>query len=248
MRAAGLFGSQRDHRIDTQRAASLERRLRIVFLFSRAALCGRKLGIRGRLGFMKEHLLSLVRGRQGHFLLESGHHGDLWFKLETLCLRSRDIRPFAGRLAARLAPYEVELVCGPLVEGAFVALLVSLELDCDFVYAERFADAGREGLFPVEYHLPAALQPAVKGKRVAIVNDVINAGSAVRGTFFDLQEHGAGVVAIGALLALGDAINKFAAEHQVPLEILERMPNNLWTPSECPLCAASVPLEIAGTS
>jgi orotate phosphoribosyltransferase len=197
---------------------------------------------------MKENLLSLVRGRQGHFLLESGHHGDLWYQLETLLLHSRDIRPFVGRLAAQLAPYEVEVVCGPFVEGAFVALMVSLELGCDFAYAERFADTTRDGLFPVEYRLPKSLHPAAKSKRVAIVNDVINAGSAVRGTFFDLQEHGAGVVAIGALLALGEAIKEFAAEHQVPLELLEQMPNNLWTPSECPLCAASVPLEIAGTS
>jgi orotate phosphoribosyltransferase len=197
---------------------------------------------------MKEHLLSLVRGREGHFLLESGHHGNLWYQLETLCLRSRDMRPFAGRLAARLAPYGVEVVCGPLVEGAFVALLVSLELGCDFVYAERFADTGRGGLFPVEYRLPKSLQTSVKGKRVAIVNDIISAGSAVRGTYLDLQALGARVVAIGALLALGDSINGFAGEHHIPLEILERMPNNLWTPAKCPLCAAAMPLEIAETS
>lgn len=128
------------------------------------------------------------------------------------------------------------------------SLLASLELSCDFAYAERFADATREGLYPVAYRLPRALQPAVKGKRVAIVNDVINAGSAVRGTFCDLQALGADVVAIGALLALGDAIAEFAAEHHVALEVLERMPNNLWTPSECPLCAAGMPLEIVGTS
>src|SRR4029077_10438433 len=126
---------------------------------------------------MKEHLLSLAQGRQGHFRLESGHHGDLWFQLETLCLHSRDIPPFAAQLAAQLAKYEIEVVCGPLVEGAFVGLLVSLELVCEFVYAERFADAAREGLFPVEYRLPNALQLAVKDKRVVIVNDVINAGS-----------------------------------------------------------------------
>src|SRR6266478_4827471 len=197
---------------------------------------------------MTEHLLSLVSGRQGHFRLESGHHGDLWFQLETLCLNAREIRPFAVRLAEKLKKHEVEVVCGPLVEGAFVAMLVSLELGCEFVYAERFADETREGLFPVEYRLPKALRPAVKGKRVAIVNDVINAGSAVRGTFFDLQALGAGVVAIGALLALGDAIAEFAAEHYVALELLERMPTNLWAPSQCPLCAAGMPLEIVGTS
>jgi orotate phosphoribosyltransferase len=197
---------------------------------------------------MKEDVLSLVRGRQGHFKLESGHHGDLWFQLETLCLHSCELRPFAAQLAAQLVQYKVEVVCGPLVEGAFVALLVSLELGCDFAYAERFADITREGLYPVEYHLPRALQPAVKGKRVAIVNDVISAGSAVRGTFSDLQALGASIVAIGALLALGDAIAEFAAEHHVALELLKQMPNNLWTPSQCPLCVAGKPLEIVSTS
>ena len=197
---------------------------------------------------MTEDLLSLVRGRPGHFQLESGHHGDLWFQLETLCLRSGDVQPFAAQLAAQLVRYQVEVVCGPLVEGAFVALLVSLALGCDFAYAERFADSTREGLYPVQYRLPKALQPAVRGKRVAIVNDVINAGSAVRGTFFDLQALGAEVVAIGALLALGDAIAEFAAEHHVRLELLKQMPNNLWTPSQCPLCAAGEPVEIVGTS
>jgi orotate phosphoribosyltransferase len=228
--------------------AGLGSRVRIEYLFLHAAICGRKLKIRDWLDFMKEHLLSFVRGRQGHFLLESGHHGDLWYQLETLCLHTREIRPYGARLAAQLAQYKFEVVCGPLVEGAFVALLVSLELGCDFVYAERFADGTREGLFPVEYRLPKSLQTEVRGKRVAIVNDVINAGSAVRGTFSDLQALDAEVIVIGALVALGDAIAGFAAEHHVALELLEQISNNLWTPSECPLCAKGMPLEIVGIS
>jgi orotate phosphoribosyltransferase len=197
---------------------------------------------------MEENFLSLVRGLEGHFRLESGHHGDVWFELETLCLHSRKIRPFAAQLAARLVQHRVEVVCGPLVEGAFVALLVSLELACRFVYAERFASTAPTGLYPVEYRLPKALHAAVKGKRVAIVNDVISAGSAVRGAFSDLQAIGANIVAIGALLALGDGIATFASEHHVALELLSQMPHHLWTPSACPLCAAGKPLEIMGTS
>ncbi|MGB2662767.1 MAG: hypothetical protein WAK48_02110 [Candidatus Acidiferrum sp.] len=197
---------------------------------------------------MEEQLLSLVSGRRGHFELESGHHGDLWFQLETLCRHSRQIHPFAAQLAAKLMQYQVEVVCGPLVEGAFIALLVSLEMSCDFVYAGRFPNTARQGLYTVKYRVPAALQSVVKGKRVAIVNDAINAGSAVIGTFIDLQSIGANVVAIDALLALGDTIHAFAVDHHLPLELLQHMPNNLWTPSECPLCAAGQPLEIVGTS
>src|SRR5271168_4150324 len=141
-------------------------------------------------GSMERDLLSLTQGRRGHFLLESGHHGDLWIGLETLCQRSREIQEFATRLAVQLAPYELGAVCGPLVEGSFIALMVSLKLGCDFTYAEKFADTGRAGLFPVEYRVPKGLRAALKGKRVAIVNDVISAGSAVRGTYFDLKEMG----------------------------------------------------------
>jgi orotate phosphoribosyltransferase len=197
---------------------------------------------------VREDFLSFVQGRQGHFQLESGHHGDLWLNLETLCLHSRSIQPFAAQLAAKLVPHKADVICGPLVEGAYIALLASIELGCDFVYAKRFANPSSEGLFPVEYRIPKALHTAVQGKRVAIVNDVISAGSAVRGTFSDLQSIGAGVVAIGALLVLGDSIAKFATQHDVSLQLLQQMPHNLWTPAECPLCAAGKPLEIMNTS
>lgn len=197
---------------------------------------------------MKEDLFLLVNGRTGHFRFESGHHGDRWMDLETLCLRSRKVRALAVQLAERLGKYEIEVVCGPLVEGAFVALLVSLELGCEFTYAERIANEGREGLFPVEYRLPKSLHSVVRGKRVAIVNDVISAGSAVRGAFMNLRALGANMVAIGALLGLGESIGQFADEQRVALELLEQQPHNLWTPEACPLCAAGKPLEVVGIS
>jgi orotate phosphoribosyltransferase len=196
---------------------------------------------------MLENLLALVRGRQGHFLLESGHHGDVWFELETLCLHAREAQTFAAELARRLLKHKVEVVCGPLVEGAFIALMVSLEMGCEFVYAERFANA-REGLYPVEYRVPEALRDVVRGRRMAIVNDFISAGSAVLGTYRDLETKGARVVAIGALVSLGETIGAFGVKQQVAIELLERMPNHLWTPTECPLCAAGQALEIVGTS
>ncbi len=197
---------------------------------------------------MNDDFLSSVNGRRGHFKLESGHHGDLWLELETLCLRPRAIISFAGRLAKRLTPYDVEVICGPLIEGSFVALLTASELDCDFTYAQRFADVPRDALYPVEYRLPQALHSAVRGKRVAVVNDVISAGSAVRGTLSDLRKLGANVVAIAAPLVLGNTFVDFAAAHQVPLEALQRLPYNLWTPSQCPLCKAGEPLETLSNS
>lgn len=192
---------------------------------------------------MEQAILQLLSPRTGHFLMESGHHGGRWLGLELLCRHPSAVEPLANALAERLAPLQVDSICGPLVEGAFVALMVATRLGCAFSYSQRFARPGATGLFPAGYRVPQMLRAGLCGQRIAIVNDVINAGSAVKGTFADLTACGAQVVAIASLLVLGDAAGRFAAEKQVALLCLAQMPNNLWTPETCPLCAAGVPLE-----
>jgi orotate phosphoribosyltransferase len=192
---------------------------------------------------MQKKVFELLSGRQGHFLLESGHHGDLWLDLETLCLQPQRAQAVAVELSALLSDLQLDAVCGPLVEGAFVALMVALQLDTQFTYSERFVRPAADGLFPAGYRVPAPLREVLRGKRVAIVNDVINAGSAVRGTYADLEECGAIVVAIGTLLVLGSAVTEFAASKNVPLHSVATLPNNLWTAAECPLCKSGIPLQ-----
>jgi orotate phosphoribosyltransferase len=119
---------------------------------------------------------------------------------------------------------------------------VALDLDVDLTYSERFARPSHEGLFPAGYRIPTALREKVRGRRVAIVNDVINAGSAVCGTFEDLESCGANVVGISALLVLGTAIHEYSAAKGVPLISMAQAPNHLWAPAECPLCAKGVAL------
>jgi len=186
----------------------------------------------------------LLPARRGHFRLESGHHGDLWLDLELLFLRPAALRPLAEELARSLSQHSVEAVCGPLVEGAFLATMVAVALDVPFTYAERQV-ARTDGLFPVDYLLPRALRPQLEGRRVAIVNDVINAGSAVGGTLRSLRACGAQPVAIATLAVLGDSAGKLAATEAVALNALARLPNQLWLPAQCPLCARRVPLDQA---
>jgi orotate phosphoribosyltransferase len=189
-------------------------------------------------------ILPSVAGRRGHFRTESGYHTDVWLDLETLCRRPAAIHPLARDIALKLRGHSVDAVCGPLNEGAFIAMMVAAELGCDFTYAERFADRAEDGrLFPIRYALPRPLRPLVAGRRVAIVNDVVSAGSAVRGAFEDLRAHAADVVAIGCLLVMGDAIDAFAREHRLVVEALERMRYQLWKPDTCPLCRAGEPVE-----
>jgi orotate phosphoribosyltransferase len=191
---------------------------------------------------VQDQVSRLLSRREGHFALESGPHGVLWLDLERLLLHPEQVRPLACTLAERLAPHGVDAVCGPLVEGAFVGLLVASALGVPFSYSERRMHPGAQGLFPVDYRIPDPLRPEVGGKRVAVVNDVINAGSAVRGTLDDLAACGAAPVAVGTLAILGRAAHDLAAERGLALETLASFPNEIWEPAACPLCAEGVPL------
>jgi orotate phosphoribosyltransferase len=130
-----------------------------------------------------------------------------------------------------------------MVEGAFLAQMVAEELDAKFYFAEQWAATQDDDLYPVGYRIPKALRHDARDKRTAVVDDVINAGSAVRGAVADLQACGARLIVIGALLVLGSHAAAFATGVGVSLENLAYLPNTLWEPAACPLCASGVPLE-----
>lgn len=194
-------------------------------------------------------LIRLVEPRRGHFALESGHHGDLWLDLDRLFLAPGAIAPFVSHLAERLSPFAPGTVCGPLIGGAFLAQLIASELDLAFCYTERrisphVPDGGVRR--PVAYHLPAGLRDEVAGKRIAVVDDAINAGHAVRGTLAALRAGGAEPVAIGALLVLEASGSPPPHFDGLPLTTGATLPSALWRAAECPLCARGVPLERPG--
>jgi orotate phosphoribosyltransferase len=192
---------------------------------------------------MQEQVAQLLPTREGHFVFESGHHGRLWLDLELLLLHPERVQPLAEALSERLRAHQVAAVCGPLVEGAFVGLMVASALRVPFAYSAPVRDQRATGLFPVSYPIPRPLERELRGTRVVIVNDVINAGSAVRGTLASLKQCGAHPVAIGALAVYGRSASDLATTHGVALETLASFPSRIYEPNACPLCARGVPLD-----
>jgi orotate phosphoribosyltransferase len=188
-------------------------------------------------------LFELTAARRGHFQLESGHHSELWFDLDGLFAVPDRIDPFIKQLASSLRSYSVTAVCGPLLGGAFLAQLVAHELNVDFCFTERVMPRDAIGLYQAKYLLPEAFRARLNGRRVAMVDDVMSAGSALRGTYTELQTHGVVPVVAGALMVLGTTGADFFAGQQVAVEAVVRESYALWLKSECPLCAAGTPLE-----
>lgn len=175
---------------------------------------------------------------RGHFRYESGHHGDLWLNLDWLFIKARWTRVWAAGLAQAAAPCRPDVICGPLTGGAFVAQLLAMELDAAFVFAERLTAAGE----PVRYRIPESLRQSLPGRRVLLVDDAVNAGSAMLATLADLLACEAKLAGLASLLTLGEAAGQIAARHGIPFFTLASLERGMWTPAACPLCAAGVPL------
>ena len=188
-------------------------------------------------------VLQALPTRRGHFLLESGYHADLWIDLDALFVEPRRIEPLVAELAVRLAPYGPSAVCGPLTGGAMLALAVATALAVKFYFAEPVPQRSVHDLFGAIYRIPAAQRELVRGESVAIVDDVISAGSSVRATAAALSAAGASPVAVGTLLALGTNSLEFFAGCGLPFEALGRRDFSMWEPPACPHCRVGAVLE-----
>jgi orotate phosphoribosyltransferase len=82
----------------------------------------------------------------------------------------------------------------------------------------------------------------IGGWRVAVADDAVNAGTAVRACAGQLRKHGAVPVAVAALLAVGPANQMMAAALPVPFYSVDAVQSRAWLPADCPRCADGVPL------
>jgi orotate phosphoribosyltransferase len=182
--------------------------------------------------------------QQGHFLLESGLHAQMWIDLDALFVDPKRIEPDLAALAALIAQHDVSAICGPLLGGAFVAQGLAMRLGLRFFFTERVKPRDDGGLYQAVYRLPNAQRKQVAGERMAVVDDVISAGSSVRATVAELESAGASVQVVGALLLLGNKAVEHFSQRQIPVVAPALRAFEMWEPDQCPHCKAGKPLQI----
>jgi orotate phosphoribosyltransferase len=192
-------------------------------------------------------ILDALPSRRGHFALESGYHADLWITLDALFVDPAAIAPLVVALADHLRAHTPTAICGPLLGGAFLAQAVATHLAVKFLVVEPApappADAA-PALFTARYRLPPGQRPHARGERVAVIDDVISAGSSVRAAIAALTDAGASIAAVGALVILGDAALEHFAAQAIAVETLGHRPFPLHAPTACPMCRDGIPLDV----
>jgi orotate phosphoribosyltransferase len=167
----------------------------------------------------------------------------VWLELDALLLRPAVLRQPVRWMADRLREHVVDAVCGPVEGGAFLAYAVADLLTAAFLpgYRTPGETAG--------YHLPPvpgdhsrAAFGGIAGWRVGIVDDAVNAGTAVAACAAAVRARGAVPVAVTSLLALGDASEAIPERLGAPFYPAATLPSRTWPAARCDLCAKAIPL------
>jgi orotate phosphoribosyltransferase len=186
-----------------------------------------------------------------HFVYVNGDHGDGWIAKDLIFPHTERADELCGLLAEAVGGRRLEIVCGPATGGLIVSQWTAHHLGIPSVFAEHGKERGYDpkqanavgGPLRPPLVLKRHYDEAVRGKRVLVVDDVINTGESVAETAAAVREAGGEVVAVGALITRGNAgPADVGADDFVCLAEVE-IPS--WPAADCELCKRGVPINTA---
>ncbi len=182
-----------------------------------------------------EHALEMLREcgafLEGHFLLSSGRHSNVYIEKFRLLERPELTEQFGHAIADHFRISSPDLVVGPLTGGVLVAHEVGKDLGCPIAFPERID--GR-----MEWRRGFAIEPE---QRVLICEDVITTGLSVGEVKEAVEREGGTIIGIATLIQRGEVHLSPSPYAVVKLSL------DTFTPETCPQCAKGVPLTKRGS-
>jgi orotate phosphoribosyltransferase len=177
-----------------------------------------------------------------HFVYDSGEHGRGWIDKDVINAQTDREEVLCTMLADTMRDLVPEVVCGPATGGIVVAQWTAHALGSLAVFAEHDASPARGVSGPVRgaFALRRGYDELVAGKRVIVVDDVINTGLSIRQTVQAVENAGGHVVAVGALVSRGNAWAGDLGVHDARWLLEVQIPS--WPAADCELCRQGVPI------
>jgi len=165
---------------------------------------------------------------EGHFLLTSGLHSPVYWEKFRVLQYPHYTEKLCRLIAEHFKKDKVQVVAGPTTGGIIIAFEVARQLGVKGIFAEK---EGKERLFRRGF----TINP---GDRVLIVDDVLTTGSSITEVIDAVNKLGGVIIGVGILVDRA----KQKMELGIPLFSCLRAATPTYTPVECPLCAAGIPL------
>ena len=144
-------------------------------------------------------------------------------------------------LAAATADLAAEVVCGPAVGGLIAAQWTAAHLGALAVFAEhRPSQPGGSHALRPPFVLRRGFDRIVAGRRVLVVDDIVNTGHSVLQTVRAVRDAGGVVVGAACFCTRGNASARDIGIE--PFLSLTEIVIPAWPAAACPLCREGVPV------
>ena len=172
-----------------------------------------------------------------HFVYASGDHGTGWIAKDLLNLDPRRPKELGAMLAEAVSEHELEvdIVCAPAIGGVICSQHTALAMSVESVFAARAQSANGEVFLLKRRH-----DHAVRGRRVHVVDDVVNTGYLTNLVIESVRSAGGVVVGVATWINRGQVrapeldVNKFIWLDEIDLPSVPA--------GQCPDCAMNIPV------
>jgi len=172
---------------------------------------------------------------KGHFLLASGLHSPVYWEKFRVLQSPSYTEQLCRMITTHFHQQRIQVVAGPTTGGIILAFEVARQLGVRGVFAETEGATKRAFRRGFSINL---------GERVLIVDDILTTGNSIRQVIAAVTKQGGIVTGIGVLVDRSEPEVEFG----VPLFSCLRSITPTYTPQDCPLCAAHIPLVKPGSS
>ena len=169
---------------------------------------------------------------EGHFLLTSGRHSDVYIEKFRILENPRALDDVCRGMAKVVKNENVDLVLGAAIGGILISGGVGRHLGVKHIFCERVN--GRMKLRRGFY--------IAKGQRIVIVEDIITTGGSVAELIELVEEQGAKIIHVVNLVDRSSVDVDFG----VPSTALLTLPSESWEPANCLLCKQGIAITQRG--
>ena len=170
---------------------------------------------------------------QGHFLLTSGRHSNMYFQCAKVLQYPEYTEQVCKIIADHFKDYNIDTVISPAMGGIIVGQEVARQLNKRSIFAEREDKklTLRRG-FTIN-----------QGEKILICEDVVTTGGSVYEVIDIVNEQGGEVVGVGFIVDRSNGKVNFG----YPQKSTMKMEVISYLPEECPLCKENIPLVKPGS-
>ncbi|MCH7773419.1 MAG: orotate phosphoribosyltransferase [Bacteroidetes bacterium] len=164
----------------------------------------------------------------GHFLLTSGRHSDVYFQCAKVLQYPEYIEELCSIIADEYCDKEIDTVIAPAIGGLAVGQEVARQLNRGFIFAEREDKklTLRRG-FSIN-----------EGEKVLVCEDVVTTGGSVFEVMDIVKDNNAIVVGVGFIVDRSNGKVDFGSTQLSAVKLDVKS----YLPEECPLCEQGIEL------